>query len=314
MWNSNNIKRYLLGLSVALTVVSSGCEQAEQAKRVQFTPQTPNSYPTPDPNIAAQSALIFGFDLRLGPKEDVRIYAPFLKYLEDKTGRKFTIRFNKKYDDTVESLGQGEIQFAAMGPVNSILAREKYGVGCLAMGLNSENRAEYRSIIVTRRDSPIKTLQDLRGKTFAFGSKYSTQGHILPRNMLEKAGISLDKLAAHTFTGSHAETARLVINGRYDAGGLQDTLAHRLEAEGKIRILAVSEPSPSSLLCYSKGIDPAVLSSVKAALLAFEPTGKDAHRLVDWDRTEMSHGFVEIDEAELARIRQMVRRYDLLKP
>ena len=308
------MKRYLLGFLPLMVLLFQGCEQPEQAKKVRLTPQIQNSPPASHPNITSQPALIFGFDLRLGPKEDVHIYAPFLKYLEEKTGRKFTIRFTKQYDDTVDSLGRGEIQFAALGPVNSVLAREKYGVGCLAMGLNSENRAEYRSLIVTRRGSSIQNLQDLQGKTFAFGSKYSTQGHILPRNMLEKAGITLENLATHTFTGSHAETARLVMNGRYDAGGLQDTLARRLEAEGKVRILAASDPSPSSLLCYSKGIDPALLASVKAALLAFDPTGKDASRLVDWERTEMSHGFVEIDEAELARIRQLVRRYGLLKP
>ena len=314
MWHSSTMKRYLLGLSAVLTILLSSCEQAEQAKKVQLTPQTQNTHSSPDPTVDARPALHFGFDLRLGPKEDVRIYAPFLKYLEEKTGRRFTIHFTKGYDDTVDTLGQGKIQFAALGSVNCVRAKEKYGVGCLAMGLNSENRAEYRSVIITRRDSPIKKLQDLQGKTFAFGSKYSTQGHILPRNMLEKEGISLDKLTAHTFTSSHAETARLVINGRYDAGGLQDTLAHRLEAEGKIRILAVSDPSPSSLLCYSKGIDPVILASVKTALLAFDPTGKDAFRLVDWDRSEMPHGFVEIDEAKLAQIRQMVRRYGLLKP
>jgi len=312
MRDSNVMKRYLLTLSIVLSVVFSGCEQAEQAKKVQLTPQIPNSHPVPDQKVAVKPALIFGFDLRLEPKEDVRIYAPFLKYLEEKTGHRFSIRFTKEYDDTVDSLGQGEIQFAALGPVNSVLAREKYGVGCLVMGLNSENRAEYRSIIVTRRDSSIKSLQDLQGKAFAFGSRYSTQGHILPRAMLDKAGISLDSLSAHTFTGSHTETARLVINGRYDAGGLQDTLAHRLEVEGKIRILAVSDPSPSSLLCYSKAVDPAVLASVKSALLAFDPTGKDASRLVDWNRTEMSHGFVEIDEVKLTRIRKLLLRYGLL--
>lgn len=304
----------LLLIFMLLSIALSGCEQAEQAKKVRLTPQKPSMQ---QPSAAApqsQPSLVFGFDLRLGPKEDVRIYAPFLKYLEEETGRRFAIRFTKGYGETVDALGRGEIQFAALGPVNCVRAREKYGAGCLVMGLNAEKRAEYRSIIVTRRGSSVKSLQELQGKTFAFGNKYSTQGHLLPRNMLEQAGIALHDLAAHTFTDSHAETARLVINGRYDAGGLQDTLARRLEAEGKVRILAVSEPSPSSLICYGKGVDPALLASLKSALLAFDPTGKEAARLIDWEHTEMSRGFVDIDESAMARIRQLVRRYDLFKP
>lgn len=299
---------------VLLSMAVSGCEQSEQAKKVRLAPQAPPLQQPPAAAPQTQPALVFGFDLRLGPKEDVRIYAPFLKYLEEKTGRKFSIRFTKGYGETVDALGRSEIQFAALGPVNCVRAREKYGAGCLVMGLNAEKRAEYRSIIVTRRGSAIKSLQDLQGKTFAFGNKYSTQGHLLPRNMLEQAGIALRDLTAHTFTDSHAETARLVINGRYDAGGLQDTLARRLEAEGKVKVLAVSEPSPSSLICYGKGVDPALLATLKSALLAFDPAGKDAARLIDWQHTEMPRGFVDIDESAMARIRQLVRRYDLLKP
>ena len=304
----------LLMISVLLFMAVSGCEQSEQAKKVSLTPQAPFIRQPPATAPQAQPALVFGFDLRLGPKEDVRIYAPFLKYLEEKTGHRFAISFTKGYGETVDALGRGEIQFAALGPVNCVRAREKYGAGCLVMGLNAEKRAEYRSIIVTRRGSAVNSLQDLQGKTFAFGNKYSTQGHLLPRNMLEQAGITLHDLAAHTFTDSHAETARLVINGRYDAGGLQDTLARRLEAEGKVRILAISEPSPSSLICYGKGVDPALLASLKSALLAFDPAGKDAVRLIDWEHTEMSRGFVDINESALTRIRQLVLRYDLFKP
>lgn len=308
----NNLR--LLLMTAVPVLFCFGCEQSEQAKKVRLAPQTPQVHQTLALATQAQPALVFGFDLRLGPKEDVRIYAPFLKYLEEETGRRFAIRFTKGYGETVDALGRQEIQFAALGPVNCVRAREKYGAGCLVMGLNAEKRAEYRSIIVTRRGSAIKSLRDLQGKTFAFGNKYSTQGHLLPRNMLERAGITLQDLTAHTFADSHTETARLVINGRYDAGGLQDTLARRLEAEGKVRVLAVSEPSPSSLICYSKGVDPTVLASLKSALLAFDPTGKDASRLIDWERTEMSRGFVDIDESKLARIRQLVRRYDILKP
>ena len=304
----------MLLIFVLLSMTVSGCEQTEQAKKVRLAPQKPSMQQPSAVASQSQPSLVFGFDLRLGPKEDVRIYAPFLKYLEEKTARRFAIRFTKGYGETVDALGRGEIQFAALGPVNCVRARERYGAGCLVMGLNAEKRAEYRSIIVTRQGSAIKSLQDLQGKTFAFGNKYSTQGHLLPRNMLEQAGITLHDLAAHTFTDSHAETARLVINGRYDAGGLQDTLARRLEAEGKVRIMAVSEPSPSSLICYGKGADPDLLASLKSAMLAFDPTGKDAARLINWEHTEMSRGFVDIDESAMARIRQLVRRYDLFKP
>jgi len=254
---------------ILLPILLCGCGDREVPKKVSLDKRSPVS----EDYIkhTGVGSLKFGFDLRLGPREDVRIYLPFLRYLEENTGSSFSLRFTEKYEDTVENLGKGITHFAALGPVNCILANKKYGTGCLVMGLNSEGKPSYRAVIFTRADSPIKNLKDLKGKTFAFGDKYSTQGHIIPRKMLEDAGITQERLRSYVFTGSHANTARAVLNGEYDAGGIQDTLAERLLAEGKIRILAASKPYPSSLICYNKNIDPLILKAVKAALLSLDP-------------------------------------------
>ena len=181
------------------------------------------------------------------------------------------------------------------------------------MGLNEEGKAEYKAVIFTRLDSPINSISDLKGRRFAFGSKYSTQGHIIPRKMLEDEGIKLEDLAGYVFTGSHVETVRAVLSGEYDAGGMQDTLAKRLASEGKIRIIAISKPYPSSLICYNRNVAPATVKSVKEALLDFDPKGKDASILIDWDRTEMPNGFTVVHEDRLQEIMDLTTRYGLLR-
>ncbi len=289
------------------------CGEREVPKRVSLTKRASVNENLPkgvEYNSLKDNSLKFGFDLRLEPKEDVRIYLPFLQYLEEATGYKFAIRFTEKYEDTVENLGKGLIHFAALGPVNYVLAKKKYEVGCLVMGLNVYGKPEYRAAIITRIDSPIKDIKDLKGKTFAFGDKFSTQGHLIPRKMLEEAGISLKDLSMYVFTGSHANTARAVINGRYEAGGIQDQLALRLQAEGKIRILALSQPYPSSMICYSKKIEPSIVSSVRKALLTFNP--KDP-KFREWNKTEMPMGFTECREDLLKEIETLVERYGLFK-
>lgn len=298
----------ILSFISALFLISS-CERGEVPKKVSLekrAQQIENNAPPLD-----MTGLKFGFDLRLEPKEDVRIYLPFLKYLEQSTGTRFFLRFTEKYEDTVKNLGSGIIQFAALGPVNCIIAKERYGTDFLVAGLNAEGKPEYRAAIFTRIDSPLKDIKALKGKTFAFGDRFSTQGHIIPRKMLEDAGITVGNLRSHVFTGSHANTARAVLNGEYDAGGIQDNLAKRLLAEGKIRILAISKSYPSSLICYNKDVDPSIVKSVKTALLSFEPKGKHAGILVDWDKTEMPNGFTEYNESALNEIKILVRRYGL---
>jgi len=305
---------YLLSLgffAVALGLLPCGCEQKEIPKKVQMDRREPlpaHYYPQPEVKL-----LKFGFDLRLGPKEDVRIYQPFLLYLKQKVGENFSLWFSEKYEDTAENLGKGLIHFAAIGPVNSVLAKRFYKTECLVMGLNSERKPEYRAAIIARINSQLRNIEDLRGKSFAFGNRLSTQGHVIPRQMLEDSRITLKDFKNYVFSGSHANTARLVLNGEYDAGGIQDTLAQRLAVEKKVKILAFSKPYPCSLICHTKDLDQALVIRVKEALLSFDPKGKHAAILKDWDRTEMPSGFTEYREGSLTEIKELCHRYGLFK-
>ncbi len=310
--NIYSFRTLLFVISFAfLFIFIHNCKDREEPRKVSLYKRAKLTENHAGPSD--RGSLRFGFDLRLGPKEDVRIYLPFLNFLEQHTGRSFSLRFTEKYEDTVENLGKGITDFAALGPVNCVIAKKKYGAGCLVMGLNSDRKPEYRAVIFTGKESSIKTLRDLKGRTFAFGDRYSTQGHIIPRKMLEDAGIKLADLKSYVFTGSHANTARAVINGKYDAGGIQDNLATRLEGEGKIRIIALSRPYPSSLICYNRELDKEIVEKVKRALLDLEPLGRHSSILKDWDKTEMPGGFTEFSESYLKEIEDLVVRYGLLK-
>ena len=106
------------------------------------------------------------------------------------------------------------------------------------------------------------------------GTGVLPKGHIIPRKMLEDAGVTPANLKGYSFTGFHTNTARAVLNGEYDAGGIQDNLAKRLVKEGNIKVIAVSKPYPSSLICYSKYVDPLIIKAVKSTLLSFDPKNK----------------------------------------
>ncbi|MEW6118222.1 MAG: phosphate/phosphite/phosphonate ABC transporter substrate-binding protein [Nitrospirota bacterium] len=296
---------------IIITLCIAGCGDREVSKKVSLDKRAPQ-----EETVVRQAearSLKFGFDLRLSPKEDTKIYLPFLRYLEQNTGNRFSIKFTEKYESTVENLGKGITHFAALGPVTCVLAKRQYGSSCLVMGLNEDGRPEYRSVIFTRSDSSVNTLKDLKGKTFAFGDKYSTQGHVIPRKMLEDAGILITDLKGHAFTGSHALTARAVLNGEYDAGSLQDNMAKRLVSEGKIKVIATSKPYPSSLICANKDVHLPIIASVRTALLSFDPKGKHSGILVDWDKTEMPKGFSEYREADLKEIEILAAKYGLIK-
>ena len=309
----DNFMEYIKILIILLLfpiLIFSGCTQRETPKKVSLNKKV--SEAITKKREAEENTLYFGFDLRLGPKEDVKIYSSFLRYLEDTTGYRFRIRFSERYEDTVDNLRNGITHFAAIGPLSFIIGKESDGIKCLVSGLNEEKKSKYHAVIFTRPESDIENIRDLKGKTFAFGARYSTQGYLIPRKMLEDAGITLTELGYYVFAGSHSNTVRAVLNREVDAGGMQDNLARRLEREGKIRIIKISEPFPSSLICYNTSVNSRIVEAVKSALLYFSPTGKHKDILVDWDKTEMPYGFALIDESEYEVIRVLARKYGLL--
>jgi phosphonate transport system substrate-binding protein len=305
------IKLFLLFFFIFIPAFS-GCTQKETPKKVSLLKR---SAVTPDlKDNARVFSLPFGFNLRLGLTEDVRIYTPFLEYLEEATGKGLRIKFTEKYEDTVENLGKGVVQFALIDSLSYVIGREKYGhnIEYLASGVNHEGDAKYRAVIFTRPESDIHSIEDIKNRSFAFGPRMSTQGHLIPRKMLEDAGILLKGLDHYVYTGSHINTVRAVLNGEYDAGGVQDTLAHRMAAGGKIRILKISKPYPSSIIAYNGSADKTTVEAVRSALLAFEPDKKHKDMLADWNRTEMPLGFITVGESEFYKIAVLARRYGLL--
>jgi len=303
--------RHFAVLSVLLPLLLTGCVKNEEAKKVSLSKKTAEppaeiEYPSPE-------TLWFGFDLRLGPKEDVRIYIPLLKYLENETGRRFRIKFSERYEDTIEDLGRGATQFAVLGTLSFLLGEEKYGIKYLASGVDRNGSTTYHSVIFTAPGSAVISLRELKGKCFAFGSKMSTQGYLVPRRMLEEGGITLHDLGKYMHTGSHLDTVKAVLNGECDAGGIQDTLAERLSSEGKIKILKVSEPYPGDLIAYNNSVDERTVEAVRNALLALKPEGKHKDSLIDWDKTEMPSGFTVLNRLDMDKIRTLSARYGLLK-
>ena len=255
----------------------------------------------------------FGFDLRSTPQEDARQYVPFIKYLERTTGLDMELRFTPKGRSIVDDLGAGLVHFAAIGADSYLQAHNKYGVIPLVRGLNQDGKAEYHSVIVVLPQSPIEKIEDLKGKRFAFGSKTSTQGHLIPRIILYEHNLSLEELASYAYTGSHYNCANEVVTGRADACGMQDTLGKHLAAAGMLRIVYTSKYYPSSGIAAGKEVDPADLEKVKRALLDFQPQGRDAAGLYNWDKTEMPNGFVEAKEEDYAELESWARRLGALQ-
>ncbi|HFD81144.1 MAG TPA: phosphate/phosphite/phosphonate ABC transporter substrate-binding protein [Gammaproteobacteria bacterium] len=261
---------------------------------------------------AEDDVIRVGFELRASPQEDARQYLPFLHYLAAATGQRFSLRFTPSGVSLDRELAQGRVQLALMGAVGYIKTHRDSGAIILARGLNREGRDKYRSFIVVTPESPLRQLDELRGHRLAFGSRDSTQGHLIPRIMLARIGLGLQDLAGYAYTGSHQACANAVLAGRFDACGMQDTMARDMAKAGLLRVLARSREYPSSGVVASAGLDAGLRERIREALLAFDPEADYMGDFYHWERTEMPRGFTRASDADYAELRRWVRRLGLL--
>lgn len=287
------------------------CGNGEESQKVDLDKKTSDVSRLVKTTDMGKS-LTFCFDCRLDPQEEIKIYGSFLDYLEKETGLDFTLLFSEDYRETIENIGTGKAQFAIIGGLGFLKAEHDHGVRMLVKGLDQNGKGDYQAAIIVKKSSPIKKLSRLKGRSFAFGSKYSTQGHLIPRYMLEKEGILLDDLKKYSFTGSHWNCARAVIKGDASAGGIQDSLAFGLEKGESIRIIALSDYYPRSGIAVNKDVPEEIADKVKRALLLFDPAGKHKDGLINWDKTEMSGGFSDVKPQDYDVLQKIAEKYRLL--
>ncbi|MDP4162704.1 MAG: putative selenate ABC transporter substrate-binding protein [Bacillota bacterium] len=156
------------------------------------------------------------------------------KYLADKTGMKVEFVPSVDYAALVTAFQRGDIQLAWFGGLTGVQARSLVP-GSEAIAQRPRD-AEFHSVFITQKDSGIQKLEDLKGKSFTFGSESSTSGHLMPRYYLMQAGIDANKDfdGKPNFSGSHDTTYKLVESGAFKAGALNEAVWQAAVKNGKV--------------------------------------------------------------------------------
>jgi phosphonate transport system substrate-binding protein len=248
----------------------------------------------------------FGLCPKYNPHVMYQLYQPFVDYLSANTPYQFEIKLSRVYQDTIDWLGSGQTTIASCGPVSYVKAREKYGVKPILRALSRDGKPYYHGIVIVRRDSPIQSLRDLKGRSFAFGQAWSTAGHILPEYYLLKENIRLKDLSRYAFLRHHDSVANAVLKGEFEAGAVKDVIAYRYEPKG-LRFIHATEPIPTVPIVVRADAPKGIVESVKAALLKLDPKDpSDRKRMTEWDE-EFKYGFTEASDSDYDPIRKILR-------
>ena len=165
-------------------------------------------------------------------------------------------------------------------------------------------------------DPNIKSLEDLKGKTFAFGAPSSTSGSLMPRYFLQQAGLQPEKDFKNVaFSGAHDATVAFVAAGKADAGVLNTSVWDKLVESkkvdpAKVRVFA-STPEYFDYNWTVRGdLDPAITKKLTEAFLKLDPANPEHKAIMDLQRASK---FIPTKPENYTGIEEAAKSAGLLK-
>ncbi|MES2949493.1 MAG: phosphate/phosphite/phosphonate ABC transporter substrate-binding protein [Pseudomonadota bacterium] len=224
-------------------------------------------------SLAAEPALKFGVGLFQPDREkNDATYRPLADYLAAKLGRAVELRTVDSWEGLAKSLAAGETDVALMGPWGYVLANNEAGAQAVSTILY-DGKPEYYAIMVTHPNSGIKSVADLKGKTFAFGDKGSTSGYLIPLHFFMTQGINPETYFSKVLYTKHQAIETQVTQGALDAGADYNRNRNAMIEQGLIkadqsRIFWQSAPLPNDAVAVSKALfaDKVFVARLQAAL------------------------------------------------
>lgn len=205
---------------------------------------------------------------------ELELFKPIGEYLEKELGIPIEITLSSDYTAVVQAIKFGHADMARFGPFNYVLATTQTGVEALVRGVKkSTGKDAYYSLIITQRYSDIQTLEDLKGRTFAFVDPASCSGGLVPTTVLIKAGLDPETgLAERFYAGSHGAVIMAVKGIKVDAGAIADNrLLDAIESgvikESELVVIHRSKPICNSPIAVRSDLSGSLKQRIKEAFL-----------------------------------------------
>ncbi|CAN7748431.1 phosphate/phosphite/phosphonate ABC transporter substrate-binding protein [Caballeronia sp. LjRoot29] len=163
----------------------------------------------------------FGVEPYESAQRMLPVYTDLAKMIGDKLGCTVQLYVATSYNAEIEAMRSNKLEFGQFGPLGYVLAHQVAHAQAVATFAGEQGKpATYYASIVTWPGSGVKTLADVKGRSFAYADPASTSGHLFPAFGLSKNGIDPDKGVKGLYAGSHTASFEALRNHKVDVGEL----------------------------------------------------------------------------------------------
>jgi len=249
------------------------------------------------------------------PTELSRKYQPMVDMLQKQLGVKVVYVPVIDYGAAVSALAAGKVDFAWLGGFTHVQAKVLAGAKPVVM---RDIDREFQSVFIANTAAGINKPEELRGKSFTFGSKSSTSGHLFPRHFLStQFHIDADKdfAGAPLYSGAHDATVKMVESGKVQAGALNIEVWNRLlngdkVDKAKVKVIWTTPPFVDYVWTARKDLPPATVQKFANAFLSLDANKPEDKAVLDLQGAKK---FVVAKPEDFLVIEQVGRSTGLLK-
>jgi phosphonate transport system substrate-binding protein len=210
-------------------------------------------------------------------------YKGFGEYVKKKLGIELELFLSAEYAGVIQAIGAKQLEVMDMGAAGYAGAwlETKGGVEPLVVPTNNDGTIGYYAVAFVRADSPYKSLDDLKGKVWAWVEPNSSSGYIFPLVGFRKMGLEPEKhFSKVVFSGGHEQSIIGVLDKAYDGaitwtndvekhtrGGLHMMLQRGVLKKEDIRIIWVSDLIPNPVIAIRSDLPKEMKAELKAMFL-----------------------------------------------
>lgn len=242
-----------------------------------------------------------------GNSDTIKRFIPLIKHLEKELGIKVEPVSANDYGGVITAMAGKHIEFAYFGPKSYTEAAEKAGAEAVVLEKNKAGEPGYYGMILAHKDSGIKTLNDAKGKTFAFTDPNSTSGFLVP-NVLFARDLKVrpeSYFSKVSFSGSHGTSILMVYNKKIEVAATNNIDIDRMHEKGAVDkndfvVLWKSELIPGSPFVVRKDLPSSLKVAFAGAMLKFNEDKKGIETL-------QNGGFQYVNDSTYDVIRYLKR-------
>lgn len=235
---------------------------------------------------ARPTELVFSFITSEDSTNEAPQWQELMDAIAEKTGLPVTYLRVTDAREQYEAMRGGRLHITALGTGEVPAAVNTAGFIPVCTFGKESGESGYKMNFIVKKDSPIKSLADVRGKKIAFTRPRSNSGcKAAAMLLMEKENLEPERDYQWRYTYGHTGSIKAVASGEVDVAPIASDIFARMIAQGEVnkddfRSIYESEQFPPAAFGYAYNLAPEIKDAIKQALIDFQ-----------WEGTKIAESF-----------------------